>query len=145
MYDLTKFGFPQFEQLRKQTLAAETPDKIVELRNKLKEQLNSRDGGEMKIKRVNEIEKFLFLSQDKTDLDLTLDVFNLYMKRALIDEDLNFGEKFVKMCFLLDAREKIHQLVDTNNSKASLISLLFFLFLFVLFFSFLNYKQTKKG
>lgn len=102
--------------MRRRALAAETPESIERLRSTIREQLSARE--EFKIERVDDIERFLLLSQDKTDLDMALDVFQLYKTKWILKENLSFGEKFVKMCFLLDSPGKIHQLVEPNT-KAS--------------------------
>lgn len=106
--------------MRRRALAAETPESIERLRSTIREQLSARE--ETNIERVDEIERFLLLSQDKTDLDMVLDVFQLFKRKLIIHENLSFGEKFVKMCFLLDSPGKILQLVEPTTKASDFIT-----------------------
>lgn len=110
---MTKFGLAEFRVMRKQAVESAPPDMITTLRGLFKEQLvQNKDPN---FPHYDQIEQFLLLSQDKSDLDLVLDVFKVHKQKAMIQENLTFGEKYIKMCLILNAQEKIFELVDPHK------------------------------
>lgn len=103
----------ELETLRKKTLEAENASSKEELRARIKKLLDSDSNAA----NIDDISRFLLISQDKNDLDLTLEAFKRYQKLVLVDENQRFGEKFIKMCFLLNVPEKLTELVENDKVK----------------------------
>ena len=107
----------ELETLRKKTLEAENAASKEELRARIRKLLDSDSNAA----NIDDINRFLLISQDKNDLDLTLEAFKRYQKLVLVDENQRFGEKFIKMCFLLNVPEKLTELVETDKVKRNTI------------------------
>ena len=102
----------ELEALRKKTLEAENAASKEELRRKLLDSDSNANAAN-----IDDIHRFLLNSQNKKDLDLSLEAFKRYQKLVLVDENQRFGEKFIKMFFLLNVPEKLTELVETDKVK----------------------------
>ncbi|RNA25094.1 pentatricopeptide repeat-containing mitochondrial-like [Brachionus plicatilis] len=117
IYDASVFGIKEYENARFNAKIKASPGLFNSIKNRLQESISNNS---------NEIEQqdlnmFLLLSKTDDDLELILQAFKKIKNLLLIDRDEKFGERFTKLCYLLDNSDKIIEALNDDEVRPSLM------------------------
>ncbi|CAF1012942.1 unnamed protein product [Brachionus calyciflorus] len=118
IYDASPFGLKEYDNFRLNAVRKATPGLFETIKTRLENSIRDKD----KEVDLQDLNMFLLLSKNSEDLDLLLESFKKYKNSILLDKDEKFGEKFVKLCYLLNNSDKMTEAFNDDEIKDSLMS-----------------------